>query len=162
MSRSALTWFENVWNDDVEVIDYQTIFLTEKIKSKSRIVWEFQCVLGIIRKLSLSLDLIEFISQFSDLRCEKYWFFSGFCCWKFKQILKIGVWKGKSVDHVCTCANGTCYTSGNYVCKIRTPSSAVFAQECCCCATVAAVPLLAQLNSILVMEWVLLSFTYIC
>jgi hypothetical protein len=30
-------------------------FLTEKIKSKLRIVWEFGCVLGIIRKLSLSL-----------------------------------------------------------------------------------------------------------
>jgi hypothetical protein len=25
-------------------------------------------------------DLIQFISQFSKLRCEKYWFLSGFCC----------------------------------------------------------------------------------
>jgi hypothetical protein len=25
-------------------------------------------------------DLIEFISQFSELRCERYWFFSEFCC----------------------------------------------------------------------------------
>jgi hypothetical protein len=86
-------------------------------------------------------DLIEFISQFPDLRCEKYWFFSGFCCWKFKQIVKNYVGKGKSVDHVCTCANGTCYTSGNYVCMIRTPTSAVFAQECYRCATVTGVPL---------------------
>jgi hypothetical protein len=34
-------------------------------------------------------DLIKFISQFSKLRCGKYWFLNGFCCWKFKQIAKI-------------------------------------------------------------------------
>jgi hypothetical protein len=34
-------------------------------------------------------DLTEFISQFSELSCERYWFLSGFCCWKFKQIAKI-------------------------------------------------------------------------
>jgi hypothetical protein len=28
------------------------------------------------------LDLIDFISQFSKLRCGRYWFFSGFCCYK--------------------------------------------------------------------------------
>ncbi len=34
-------------------------------------------------------DFIDFISQFSELRCGRYWFVSGFCCWKFKQITKI-------------------------------------------------------------------------
>ncbi len=73
-------------------------------KSKLRIVWEFGCVLRVIRKLSLSLDLFKFISQFSELRCGKYWFFGGFCCWKFKQIIKNWVWKGKiswSCSHLC-------------------------------------------------------------
>jgi hypothetical protein len=28
------------------------------------------------------LDLIDFISQFSKLRCGRYWFLSGFCCYK--------------------------------------------------------------------------------
>jgi hypothetical protein len=36
-------------------------------------------------------NLIEFISQFSELMCERYLFFSGFCCWKFKQIAKLGL-----------------------------------------------------------------------
>jgi hypothetical protein len=43
-------------------------------------------------------DLIEFISQFSELMCGRYWFFSGFCCWKFKKIYKNWVWKEKSVE----------------------------------------------------------------
>jgi len=39
-------------------------------------------------------DLIEFISQFSELRCKRYWFSNKFCCWKLKQITKIGFrWK---------------------------------------------------------------------
>jgi hypothetical protein len=43
-------------------------------------------------------DLIEFISQFSELRCERYWFLNGFCCWKFKQIAKKWVGKEKSAE----------------------------------------------------------------
>jgi len=35
-------------------------------------------------------DVIEFISQFSEVRCGRYWFLSGVHCWKFKQIAKIG------------------------------------------------------------------------
>jgi hypothetical protein len=35
-------------------------------------------------------DLIEFISQILELRCRRYWFFSDFFCWKFKQITKFG------------------------------------------------------------------------
>ncbi len=28
------------------------------------------------------LNLIEFISKISKLRCERYWFLNGFCCYK--------------------------------------------------------------------------------
>jgi hypothetical protein len=45
--------------------------------------WSFWKALG-------ELDLIEFISQSWELSCGRYWFLSGFCCWKFKQIAKIG------------------------------------------------------------------------
>ncbi len=43
---------------------------------------------------------IEFILQFSELRCGRYWFFSGFCCWKFNYFFfsffaKNWVWKVK-------------------------------------------------------------------
>jgi hypothetical protein len=38
-------------------------------------------------------DCVEFISQVLELRCGRYWYFSGFCCWKFKQIAKIGFGK---------------------------------------------------------------------
>jgi len=34
------------------------------------------------------LDLVEFILRFSDRRCERYWFLSRFCWWKFKQFEK--------------------------------------------------------------------------
>jgi len=36
-------------------------------------------------------DLIEFISQFSELRCQRYWFLSGLCCWKFNKLQKLGL-----------------------------------------------------------------------
>jgi hypothetical protein len=49
-------------------------------------------------------DFIEFISHFSELRCERYWFFSEFYCWKFKQIAKIWVWKEKAVEPLM-CSN---------------------------------------------------------
>jgi hypothetical protein len=39
--------------------------------------------------------LIEFISQFSELRCGRNFFLSEFCCWKFKKIAKKWVWKEK-------------------------------------------------------------------
>ncbi len=60
-------------------------------------------------------DLIEFISQFSELRCERYCFLSGFCCWKFKKIAKIGFGRKNqlSPQYVHTWANGAGYTSIN-------------------------------------------------
>ncbi len=46
---------------------------------------------------------------------KRYWFLSGFCCWKFKQICKNWVWNIKSVElsNVFTLGpmNGTGYTS---------------------------------------------------
>jgi hypothetical protein len=42
--------------------------------------------------------LIEFLSQFSKLSHEIYWFLNGFCCWKFKKIVKNRVLKEKSVE----------------------------------------------------------------
>jgi hypothetical protein len=49
-------------------------------------------------KALIEPDLIKFISQFSELRCRRYWHLSGFCCWKFKQIAKNWVWKEKVVE----------------------------------------------------------------
>jgi hypothetical protein len=58
-------------------------------------------------------DLIEFISQFSELRCGGYWFLSEFCCWKFKQIAKIGFGRKNQLSPQCvhTWTNGIGYTS---------------------------------------------------
>jgi hypothetical protein len=45
--------------------------------------------------------LIELISQFSELRCERYWFWSEFCCWKFKQITKFGFGRKNQLSPQC-------------------------------------------------------------
>ncbi len=65
-------------------------FLNEnEIKSKLKSVLEFGGVFGVVGK-PLATYLLEFISHFSKLKCIRYWFLNGFCCWKFKQIAKIG------------------------------------------------------------------------
>jgi hypothetical protein len=58
-------------------------------------------------------DLLEIISQFSKLKCERNWFLSRFLFWKFKQIAKLWVWKEIQLSPQCvhSWANGTCYTS---------------------------------------------------
>jgi hypothetical protein len=58
-------------------------------------------------------NLIEFISQCSKLRCERYWFSRGFCCWKFKQIAKIGFGRKNQLSPQCvhTWVNHTCCTT---------------------------------------------------
>jgi hypothetical protein len=43
-------------------------------------------------------DLIEFISQFSELRCGVW---SGCCCWKFKKVAKIGFRRKNQVSCQC-------------------------------------------------------------
>jgi hypothetical protein len=46
-------------------------------------------------------DLIEFISQFSELRWGRYCFLNGFCCWKFKQSAKIGFRRKNQLSRQC-------------------------------------------------------------
>jgi hypothetical protein len=64
--------------------------------------------IGILRcswccwKVISKSDLIEFISQFSKLRClGGYWFFNRFCYWKFKQIAKIGFGRKHQLSPEC-------------------------------------------------------------
>jgi hypothetical protein len=61
-------------------------------------------------------DLIEFISLFLELKCGRYWFCSGFCCWKFKQITKIGFGKKNQLNPQCvhTWANKIGYISSSW------------------------------------------------
>jgi hypothetical protein len=51
---------------------------------------EFGGVLDVVEKALGESNLIEFISQLSELRCGRYSFFNDFCCQKFKQIAKVG------------------------------------------------------------------------
>jgi hypothetical protein len=44
---------------------------------------------------------MKFISQFSELRCRRYWFLSGFCCWKFKKFTKIGFGRKNQLSPEC-------------------------------------------------------------
>jgi len=91
--RGALMWFETVWICGVEAIDYWTIFFPwklNKIETEKNFIGTWGCCWCCWKALDKS-DLIVFISQFSELRCERYWFLSEFCCiWKSKQIAKIG------------------------------------------------------------------------
>jgi hypothetical protein len=68
MSRGATTWFETVWSYCVEAIDYWTIFSMKlnKIETENCIgIWgrSWCCWQGLSESV-----LIEFISQFSELR----------------------------------------------------------------------------------------------
>jgi hypothetical protein len=78
MSRAAPTWLEPVWSHGMEAIDYWTSWKLNKIETENHIgiwghSWCCQKALG-------ESDLIEFISQFSELRCGRYWFWSAFRC----------------------------------------------------------------------------------
>jgi hypothetical protein len=82
-------------NYGVEAIDYWIIF---SMKTKSnQITDNFFGIWGHFLVLLESPRWIRFnrirfnrvfISQFPELRCGRYWFLSGFCWWKFKQIAK--------------------------------------------------------------------------
>ncbi len=51
-----------------------------KIKTENCIgIWGVYCCSWFCWKALGEWDLMEFISQFSELRCERYWFLSGFC-----------------------------------------------------------------------------------
>jgi len=87
-------------------------FLNEIFKKlKLKIVLEFWGLSWCCWKALSESDLIEFISQFSELRCERYWFVSGFCCWKFKKIAKIESGKKDQLSPQCvhTWVNGIGY-----------------------------------------------------
>ncbi len=60
-------------------------------------------------------ELDEFILHSSQLRCGRYGFFNGFCCWKFKQIAKLKFGKKNQLSPQCvhTWANSTSYTSSH-------------------------------------------------
>ncbi len=90
MSRGALTWFETFWSYGGEAIDYWTIFQWKlnKIETEKFIrIWGRSWCCW---KALVTSNLIKIISQFSELRCGRYWFLIGFCYWKFKKIAKIG------------------------------------------------------------------------
>ncbi len=69
-------------------------FNQNEIKSKLKKILEFGCVLGV-------LDLIEFISQFLDLRRGWYWSLKKNCCSKFKQIANIRFEKKNQLNLPC-------------------------------------------------------------
>jgi hypothetical protein len=54
-------------------------------------------------------DVIEFFSHFLELRCKRYWFSNGVCCWKFKQIAKLGL------EGEISWAYALGYTSSTYI-----------------------------------------------
>jgi hypothetical protein len=78
-------------------------------------VLEFVCVIGVIGKPWASWILIEFVSQFSELRCGRNWFLSGFCYWKFKQIANLGFGrKNQLSSQMCShCPNLGIFNSEN-------------------------------------------------
>ncbi len=72
---------------------------------------KFGDVLGVVGKPG-RVDLIEFISQFSELRCERYCFLNGFCCWKLKENPNFEFKRENQLSPQCvrTWASGTGYT----------------------------------------------------
>ncbi len=77
----APTWFQSVQNYSVKLSIIEPFSQWKLYKNKT----EFQGVLDFLGKPSASWIII---SQFSELRCEGYWFLSGFCRWRSKQIAK--------------------------------------------------------------------------
>jgi hypothetical protein len=65
---------------------------------KLKIALKLGGVIGVIGKPFGKSDLIEFISQFSELRWGRHCFFNGFCCWKIQTKCKNWFLKEKSVE----------------------------------------------------------------
>jgi hypothetical protein len=77
-------WLLNDFSLRHLIVEWFSQWKLNKIKTNICIgIWE--CSWCCWKALSKS-DLIELISQFSELRCGRYWFLSGFCFWKFKKI----------------------------------------------------------------------------
>ncbi len=115
MSMGAPTWLETVWSYMWKLLIIQS-FSEWKLKKNQN--WKLHWNLGDFQVLFNALgesNLIESISQFSELSCGRYEFFSGFCCWKFLLISKIGFGRKIQVSPQCvhTWANDVRYTSLN-------------------------------------------------
>jgi len=92
MNKRTPTWFATFWSFRVEAIDYWNIFSMKN--GNIKLYWN----LGLswcYWKLYNELDLIEFISQFSEPRCERYWFLSEFCSKNSNKLQKMGL-EGKT------------------------------------------------------------------
>jgi hypothetical protein len=89
MSRGASMRFETVWSYSVEPYFQWKL---NKIETKNCTgIWNCPWWVRFNR----------LISQFSELRCGRYYFLRWFCCWKFKQIAKIGFGKQNQLSPQC-------------------------------------------------------------
>jgi hypothetical protein len=97
----ALTWFETAWSYGVKVIDYWII--VEPLFQWKLIKIKIENCIGIwvhYRRCWKALgesNLIEFIPQFSKLRCGRYYFCVNFDA-RIQTICKNWVWNEKSVE----------------------------------------------------------------
>ncbi len=64
------------------------------------IYWNLGCFWHCWKAIG-ELDLIKFISQFSKLKCGRYWFLNEFFFWKFKQIAKIRFGRKNQLSPQC-------------------------------------------------------------
>jgi hypothetical protein len=99
MSRGALAWFETVWSDCVEAIDYWIIF-SMKIKSNQnwKLYWDVRVFLVLLE----SPRRVRFNGVYFTMFRAKVWKILIFewILWVEIQInYKNWVWKEKSVEH---------------------------------------------------------------
>ncbi len=120
MSKGASTWSQHwldlrlfgatVWK--LLIIEPFSQWKLNKIETENCTgIWGHSCVL-LDRPWQFRFSRAYF-SLFSELRCGRYLFLSGFYCWKFKEITKIEFgWKNQlSSQCVHTWANGTNHTN---------------------------------------------------
>jgi hypothetical protein len=77
-----------------------------KIKAKNCIIiwgcsWCYWKALGESNLIDFISQFSIFISQFSELRCGRYWFLSEICWCKLKQIAKIEIESKNQLSHQC-------------------------------------------------------------
>jgi hypothetical protein len=93
--------------------DYRTIF---SMKTKQNWNWKSYWNLGVFFMLLESLQQVRFNKFYFKIFRAKVWkilICDGFCCWKFKQIVKNGFELKNQLNPQCvhTWVNGTNYTS---------------------------------------------------
>jgi len=108
MNKGALTWVEFFWSYNAKVIDYWTILLINNNKITNRNFTRIQRCTWCYWKIIVELDLVKFISEFSYLKCERYWVLNEFC-WKFKQIQQIGFRRENELSVFTLRTDNTCY-----------------------------------------------------